>query len=73
MKRPLDLYFKPNPDGFKDRILNVSPDILPPGSVKLTYCEVEGVPYKEYDADNLFVRLPDSTKAIHVKVTLTPA
>ena len=30
-KQPLDLYFKPRADGFKDRILRVSPDILPPG------------------------------------------
>jgi len=34
-KQPLDLYFKPQPGGFKDNILRVGPDILPPGSVRL--------------------------------------
>ena len=34
-KQPLDLHFKPRADGFKDRILRVSPDILPPGSIRI--------------------------------------
>ena len=34
-KQPLDLYFKPQPGGFKDNILRVAPDILPPGSIKI--------------------------------------
>ena len=33
-KQPLDLYFKPQPGGFKHNILRVAPDILPPGSVR---------------------------------------
>ena len=35
-KRPLDLYFKPLPNGFKNRQLRVEPDILPKGSIKLS-------------------------------------
>ena len=34
-KQPLDLYFKPLPDGFPDGILRVQPDILPEGSIKM--------------------------------------
>ena len=30
-KQPLDFYFKPHPGGFKDNMLRVAPDILPPG------------------------------------------
>ena len=31
-KQPLDLHFKPRAGAWKDSILRVSPDILPPGS-----------------------------------------
>ena len=31
-KQPLDLYFKPYPNGFRRNILRVSPDILPPAA-----------------------------------------
>src|SRR6185295_14574966 len=41
-KKPLDLYFKPRPDGFKGRVLRVAPDMLPPGRVKLTAVEIDG-------------------------------
>lgn len=71
-KRPLDLFFKPHPNGFSDRILHVSPDILPPGAVRLTHCEIDGAEYANFDPDELFVRLPDASQPLHVKVTLTP-
>jgi mannose/cellobiose epimerase-like protein (N-acyl-D-glucosamine 2-epimerase family) len=71
-KRPLDLFFKPLPSGFVDRKLYVSPDILPPGSVMITACSIDDVPYSDFDADRLCVNLPESDRQVRVKVTLTP-
>jgi len=71
-KRPLDLFFKPMPGGFVDNKLFVSPDILPPGSVAITACEIDGQPYNNFDAEKLFVTLPASDSRLSVKVTLTP-
>ena len=59
-KQPLDFYFKPLPGGFKDNILRVSPDILPPGSIRIGEVWVDDEPYTEFDADTLTVKLPDS-------------
>jgi len=71
-KRPLELFFKPLPNGFVDRILRVAPDMLPPGSVAITACSIDDQPYDNYDATALSVKLPDSDKRVRVKVTLTP-
>lgn len=71
-KRPLDLYFKPMPNGFQDRQLHVSPDMLPHGSVTITGCEIDGVEHTDYDAKKLVVTLPSSNDRLRVKVTLTP-
>ena len=71
-KKPMNLYFKPRPDGFKDRILRVSPDVLPSGSVKLTAVEIDGRPHNDFDADALSVKLPEARQSLRVKVTLTP-
>ena len=32
-KQPMDFYFKPQPGGFKNNMLRVAPDLLPPGSI----------------------------------------
>lgn len=71
-KRPLDLFFKPMPGGFKDNILRVEPDILPKGSLKITACEIDGNPYDNFDAYALTVKLPQSEHRLKVKVTVTP-
>ena len=71
-KRPLDLYFKPIPNGFKDRILRVSPDMLPKGSVSITACTIDGAAYSNFNTNGLYVQLPDSAERLNVKVTLTP-
>lgn len=71
-KRPLDLFFKPMPGGFKDNILRVEPDILPKGSLKITSCEIDGNPYDNFDAEALTVKLPQSEHRLKVKVTVTP-
>lgn len=72
-KQPLELYFKPRADGFKkDRILRVSPDILPKGSTRLESVWIDGTAYNDFDADNLQVNLPDSESDLHVKVRIVP-
>ena len=71
-KQPLDLYFKPRADAWKDRILRVSPDILPPGSIKIDEVWIDGQPWSEFDAEKLTVTLPppagQSSVAVKVRV-----
>ena len=69
-KRPLDLYFKPLPNGFKNRELRVEPDILPKGSIKIISCEIDGQKYENFDAEGLTVQLPASDSRLKVKVTV---
>jgi mannose/cellobiose epimerase-like protein (N-acyl-D-glucosamine 2-epimerase family) len=71
-KQPMDFYFKPYPKSFKDNILYVSPDILPPGSVQIGACEINGEPYSNYDAEKLAVTLPDTDEQVKVKVQIIP-
>ena len=69
---PMNFYFKPRPNGFKDNILRVSPDILPKGSVRLTAVEIDGKPYDNFSPDELTVKLPVSESDLRVKVTIAP-
>ena len=71
-KRPLDLFFKPMANGFQNRILRVAPDMLPPGSVRITACTIDGQPYDNFNSEELYVQLPDSNNRLNVKVTVTP-
>ncbi len=71
-KQPMDFYFKPIPGGFADNILRVAPDILPPGSVKIGKCEIDGEPYTNFDAEKLTVTLPKTQERVKVKVQLVP-
>ncbi|MEV8630493.1 AGE family epimerase/isomerase [Streptosporangium sp. NPDC051023] len=66
--KAMDLHFKPDPDGFADRILRVAPDLLPAGSVRIGAVEIDGEPYDDYDADALTVRLPEAQGRVKVKV-----
>lgn len=70
--KPLDLYFKPKPNSFKDNILRVSPDILPHGRVNITSVEINGRAYNDFNAESHTVKLPESRTDLRVKVTLTP-
>ncbi len=72
-RQPLTLHFKPRPDGFADRCLRVAPDILPPGRVKLQGVEIDGAPHRDFDADNLIVRLPAAGRDLRVAATIVPA
>ena len=71
-KKPLDLYFKPQPGAFRDDILHVSPDILPKGSVKIAKVTVNGTEWNKFDAENLTVTIPATNEAPKIKVTLVP-
>ena len=71
-KKPLDLYFKPLPGAFKRNILRVSPDILPPGSIRIGAVEIDGKPYTDFDAEGLTVKLPETKAQVRVKVRVEP-
>ncbi|NLO02383.1 MAG: N-acyl-D-glucosamine 2-epimerase [Bacteroidales bacterium] len=71
-RQPLFLFFKPLPNGFKDKILRVSPDLLPPNSLFIEECFINDEPYTDFDANNLTVRLPETDKQVRVKVKISP-
>ncbi|MEU8463239.1 AGE family epimerase/isomerase [Streptomyces sp. NPDC029003] len=70
--REMDFHFQPDPAGLPDRTLRVSPDLLPPGSVRIASVEIDEKPYEEFDADGLTVHLPDVQGRVKVKVRLRP-
>jgi hypothetical protein len=71
-KQPMDFYFKPLPGAFPNNTLRVSPDILPPGSVRLTRVWVDDEAYRAFDADGLTVQLPDTREQVRVRAQITP-
>ncbi|BAZ47626.1 hypothetical protein NIES4103_02280 [Nostoc sp. NIES-4103] len=71
-KQSMDLYFKPTPGGFKDNILRVAPDILPPGSVRIGEVWINGQKYSDFDAEKLTVKLPLTQDELKVRVRLLP-
>ena len=66
--RSMTLWFKPLPNA--DRTLRVAPDLLPAGSVRLEEVEVDGKPYRLFDADELTVQLPHSADRLTVRVRI---
>jgi mannose/cellobiose epimerase-like protein (N-acyl-D-glucosamine 2-epimerase family) len=71
-KQPLVLHFKPLPDSFKGNVLRVSPDILPPGSIRIRASWIDDEPYTHFDADTLMVHLPETKEQVRVRVQLEP-
>jgi mannose/cellobiose epimerase-like protein (N-acyl-D-glucosamine 2-epimerase family) len=71
-QQPMDFYFKPMPGGFPDNILRVSPDILPPGSIKIDTVKIDGEPYDKFDAEALTVTLPETKERVKIKVRISP-
>jgi mannose/cellobiose epimerase-like protein (N-acyl-D-glucosamine 2-epimerase family) len=70
-KNPMVFYFKPMPDGFD--VLRVSPDILPPGSIKIDKVMIDDKNYSDFDADGLTINLPkDRAESVRVKVRIVP-
>jgi hypothetical protein len=70
--RPMDFWFKPVPGGPADGLLRVAPDLLPAGSVRITEVEIDGAEHRDFDAQGLTVRLPQSTQRVKVRVRLEP-
>ena len=68
----LELHFKPKAVSFPDGILRVAPDLLPPGSVRLAEVWVNDLPYADFDADALTVKLPGNEEC-RVKVRIVSA
>jgi hypothetical protein len=71
-KQPMDLYFKPQPGAFKNNLLRVQPDILPPGSIRIGEVWADGEPYSSFDANALTVKLPDSKEVVTYRVRVVP-
>jgi len=71
-KQPMTLHFRPKPNAFKDRILRVSPDILPAGRVAIAGVKLDGNSWSDFDAAGLTVKLPESGSDVKVEVTLSP-
>jgi hypothetical protein len=72
-REPLTLWFRPRPDGFRDRVLRTAPDALPPGRVRLDWVEVDGRPYPAFDPAAMTVKLPETGSPVTVRAHLAPA
>ena len=57
----------------KDRILRVSPDILPPGSITIEQVWIDGQPWTDFDADKLTVNAAAAGGGLTVKVRVVSA
>lgn len=71
-KQPLNLYFKPMVSAYPDNKLKVSPDLLPKGSIKINNVWVDGNPWKNFNAENLTVDLPNVDYRPKVQVEIIP-
>lgn len=71
-QEPMDFYFKPAAGGFSDQILRVSPDILPPGSIRIKQVWIDGIAYHDFDKEGLFVRLPEDYAGKKIRVRIYP-
>ena len=71
-KEPMYLNFKPYSGAFPGNVLRVAPDLLPPGSIGIETCEVDGQPYRRFDASTLTVALPDTREQVRVRVKIAP-
>jgi len=72
-RQPLDLHFKPKPGAFANNVLRVSPDILPPGSIKIEEVWIDGARWTDFDAEALTVNLPKTDTDLRVRVRVAPA
>ncbi|MEP7104584.1 MAG: AGE family epimerase/isomerase, partial [Chloroflexota bacterium] len=71
-RQPLDLYFKPQPKAFPDRLLRVQPDILPAGSVVIGEVWINGEVHQDFDAAAMTIKMPDVEGPLQIKVRLLP-
>jgi mannose/cellobiose epimerase-like protein (N-acyl-D-glucosamine 2-epimerase family) len=71
---PLDLWFRPKPDAdFGDRVLRVSPDLLPRDRVRLDQVWLDGRAWHDFDPVRHTVALPDTREPVTVHVRLSTA
>jgi hypothetical protein len=70
-RQPMDFYFHPQPGAFNG-LLRVSPDLLPPKSVKIEQVWVNGHEHRDFDPEGLTVRLPRSQNQQVVRVRMAP-
>ena len=70
--KPIDLYFKPQPNGFPDNILRVQPDILPAGSIKISAVWLNDRPFYDFDPEQLTIELPTDLEEMRFKVRVMP-
>jgi hypothetical protein len=69
--QPMDFFFQPRPGAFGG-VLRVSPDLLPPKSLKIMQVWVNGHEHRDFDPVELTVRLPRSQDPQVVRVRLAP-
>jgi len=72
-RQPMDFYFSPSPNVWKDNILRIAPDLLPQGSIELTEVWINGQIHEDFDRHGLFVKLPASNEELKVRCRITPA
>lgn len=72
-KEPMDFFFSPEPGAWEDNILRVAPDILPPGSIRLTEVWINGQIHTDFDSEALTVTLPTDLKEMKVRCRITPS
>ena len=68
---PMDLFFQPEPGAFGG-VLRVSPDLLPPKSVRIMQVWVNGQEHHDFDQLGLTVTLPNDGKIQTVRVRMVP-
>jgi anti-anti-sigma factor len=70
---PMDFFFRPTAGNLPNNILRVAPDLLPAGSVRIGQVWINGKEHRDFDAENLTVRLPADGGTMKVRVRLVPA
>lgn len=72
-KQPMNFYFKPKPGAFKDNLLRVQPDILPPGSIHIGEVWLNRERYNDFDSAALTVKLPPTAEQeLNIRVRIVP-
>jgi mannose/cellobiose epimerase-like protein (N-acyl-D-glucosamine 2-epimerase family) len=72
-KKPMDFHFRPTAGQLPGDTLRVSPDLLPAGSVRIGQVWINGQEHRDFDCENLTVKLPATGGQLKVRVRLVPA
>ncbi len=71
-KKPMDFYFRPTAGELPGDTLRVSPDLLPEGSVRIGQVWINGQEHRDFDAENLIVKVPSTGGKLKIRVRLVP-